>query len=162
MAGQYFYDPRPFYMQPGDYKLISLDDCFVQQKGQGGGGKAGGDGKGKDKDKDKGKEGDGDGNKKEPDGNKKGGADKKEPDGNKKKEAEKPKVQTIEVRVNLCCDKCVSKVRRKFQDVEGVEKVDCCQWTKRVIVRGTVKPEVVLKRVRKVKGDADLITPPKK
>jgi hypothetical protein len=64
----------------------------VQQKGQGGGGKAGGDGKGKDKDKDKGKEGDGDGNKKEPDGNKKGGADKKEPDGNKKKEAEKPKV----------------------------------------------------------------------
>lgn len=44
----------------------------------------------------------------------------------------------------------------------GVEKVDCCQWTKRVIVRGTVKPEVVLKRVRKVKGDADLITPPKK
>lgn len=26
MAGQYFYDPRPFYMQPGDYKLISLDD----------------------------------------------------------------------------------------------------------------------------------------
>jgi copper chaperone CopZ len=135
MAGQYFYDPRPFYMQPGDYKLISLDDCFVQQKGQGDkGGKPGGEDKGK------GKEG----------------------EGNKKKEPEKPKVQTIEVRVNLCCDNCVSKVRRKFEDVEGVEKVDCCQWTKRVIVRGTVKPEVVLKKVRKVKKDADLITPPKK
>jgi len=141
-------------MQPGDYKLISLDDCFVQQKGQGGGGKPAGEGKGKDKDKGK----EGDGNKgKDGDGNK-----GKEGDGNKKKEPEKPKVQTIEVRVNLCCDNCVSKVRRKFQDVEGVEKVDCCQWTKRVIVRGTVKPEVVLKRVRKVKGDADLITPPKK
>jgi hypothetical protein len=34
--------------------------------------------------------------------------------------------------------------------------VDCCQWTQKVTVKGTVKPEVVLKKVKKVDPGAEL------
>jgi len=39
----------------------------------------------------------------------------------------------------------------------GVEKVDCDQLNKKVFVKGSVKPEVVLKKVKKVKRDAELV-----
>jgi len=38
-----------------------------------------------------------------------------------------------------------------------VEKVDCDQVNRKVFVKGSVKPEVVLKIVKKVKSDAKLV-----
>lgn len=39
---------------------------------------------------------------------------------------------------------------------EGLEDILCDQWSKKVTVVGNVNPESVLKRVRRVKKDADL------
>lgn len=38
----------------------------------------------------------------------------------------------------------------------GVEKILCDQWTQKVSVRGNLKPENVLRRVRRVKKEAQL------
>jgi hypothetical protein len=39
----------------------------------------------------------------------------------------------------------------------GVEKVECDQINRKVWVKGSVKPEEVLKKVRKLKKDAELV-----
>ena len=39
----------------------------------------------------------------------------------------------------------------------GVEKILCDQWTQKVSVRGNLKPENVLKQVRRVKKEAQLL-----
>jgi len=82
--------------------------------------------------------------------------DKKDEKKKEEKKDEKPKVQIFELRVKLCCDNCVNKVKKKIEKMDGIEKVDCCQWTQKVTVKGTVKPEVVLKKVKKVDPGAEL------
>ncbi|KAG0626057.1 hypothetical protein M758_2G099600 [Ceratodon purpureus] len=150
MAGQYFSDPRVFYDISADQKYASLDDLFNPGK------------------KDpkyieseyrvkEGKQGGGGGN----NANQKKKKDENEDDENydqqKKKVEEKSKIQTVELNVNLCCDSCVWQVKEALDDVEGVEKVDCDQTKKKVWVKGSVKQEVVLKKVRKIKKDAELV-----
>lgn len=37
-------------------------------------------------------------------------------------------VQLIELRVLMCCEKCIKKVRDRFEDLEGVENVVIDQY----------------------------------
>lgn len=140
MAGQYFTDPRPFYFLSGDEKLSFLDDCFTPGKKESN--KFVENDRKKEPEKAKGKEGD---------------KEKEKVEAEKKKVEEKSKIQTIELNVNICCDSCERKVREALEDVQGVEKVDCDQMNRKVFVKGSVKPEVVLKKVKKVKSDAKLV-----
>ncbi|KAG0586136.1 hypothetical protein KC19_2G067200 [Ceratodon purpureus] len=136
MAGQHFSDPRVFYDITADQKYASLDDLFNPGK-------------------------------KDPKyiernhANQKKKKNENEDDENydqqKKKVEDKSKIQTVELNVNLCCDSCVWQVKEALDDVEGVEKVDCDQTKKKVWVKGSVKQEVVLKKVRKIKKDAELV-----
>jgi len=140
MAGQYFSDPRPFYFLSGDEKLSFLNDCFAPGKKEGN--KFIESDLRKQPEKDKSKEGD---------------KEKEKIAADKKKVEENSKIQTVELNVNICCDSCVRKVMKALEDVQGVEKVDCDQVNRKVFVKGSVKPEVVLKIVKKVKSDAKLV-----
>jgi copper chaperone CopZ len=53
--------------------------------------------------------------------------------------------------VPMCCDKCVDKVRRALEDLEGVREVVLDQYKQLVTISGDVDPEKVLRRVRRVK-----------
>ncbi|KAG0608790.1 hypothetical protein M758_8G132600 [Ceratodon purpureus] len=64
--------------------------------------------------------------------------------------------KSLELKVPICCDNCEKKVTASLEYVPGVESVLCDQWQKKVIVYGNVKPDVVLKRVKKVKKGAEL------
>lgn len=60
-------------------------------------------------------------------------------------------VQPIELKVPMCCEKCVKKVRARLIDLEGVENVVCDQYNQKVTVHGRVDPARVLQRVKLVK-----------
>ncbi|XP_024403968.1 uncharacterized protein [Physcomitrium patens] len=62
----------------------------------------------------------------------------------------------VELKVPICCDNCERKVRNALEYMDGVESVLCDQWSRKVIVYGNVKPETVLKKVRRVKKTAEL------
>ena len=64
--------------------------------------------------------------------------------------------KSVELKVPICCDNCERKVTACLEYVDGVESVLCDQWQKKVIVYGNVKPDVVLKRVRRVKKASEL------
>lgn len=53
--------------------------------------------------------------------------------------------------VPMCCDKCVEKVRRSLEDLEGVREVILDQYQQLVTISGDVDPEKALRRVRRVK-----------
>ncbi|KAH9568982.1 hypothetical protein CY35_03G107700 [Sphagnum magellanicum] len=55
------------------------------------------------------------------------------------------------LRVPLCCEKCIQKVKKALYEVEGVRDVECDQTEQKVIVSGNVDPERALRRVRRVK-----------
>jgi copper chaperone CopZ len=53
--------------------------------------------------------------------------------------------------VPMCCDKCVEKVRKALEDLEGVRDVILDQYNQLVTIHGDVDPERALRRVRRVK-----------
>lgn len=53
--------------------------------------------------------------------------------------------------VPMCCDKCVEKVRKALQDLEGVRDIVLDQYHQLVTIQGDVDPEKALRRVRRVK-----------
>jgi copper chaperone CopZ len=55
------------------------------------------------------------------------------------------------LRVPLCCEKCIDKVKKALYEVEGVRNVECDQAEQKVIVSGNVDPERAVRRVRRVK-----------
>ncbi|CAM6016375.1 unnamed protein product [Sphagnum balticum] len=58
---------------------------------------------------------------------------------------------TLELRVPLCCEKCINKVKKALYQVEGVEDVVCDQPEQKVTITGNVNPETALRRVQRVK-----------
>jgi copper chaperone CopZ len=53
--------------------------------------------------------------------------------------------------VPMCCDKCVEKVRKALEDLEGARDVVLDQYQQLVTISGDVDPEKALRRVRRVK-----------
>jgi len=51
----------------------------------------------------------------------------------------------------MCCDKCVEKVRKALEDLEGAREVILDQYQQLVTISGDVDPEKALRRVRRVK-----------
>ncbi|KAG0567199.1 hypothetical protein KC19_7G118200 [Ceratodon purpureus] len=64
--------------------------------------------------------------------------------------------QSMDFRVNLCCENCERKVKKSLKYMDDVDQVLCDQWNNRVVVVGNAKPESVLKKLRKVKKDTHL------
>ena len=64
--------------------------------------------------------------------------------------------KAVELKVPLCCDNCERKVLACLERVDGVQSVLCDQWQKKVIVYGNVKPDVVLRKVQRVKKASEL------
>ncbi|KAG6548240.1 hypothetical protein Mapa_010291 [Marchantia paleacea] len=56
----------------------------------------------------------------------------------------------VELRMPLCCEGCVEKVQKKFTDMDGVASVECNTEKQKVTIRGTAKPEAVLKKAKKI------------
>lgn len=156
MVELYYYDyPRPFHstqpLQPADQSLnywfsypnqdyleALRQDALKVEKGKG---------------KDDKKEGKKDDKKDEKKDDKKD--EKKDDKKDEKKDDKKPKL--IELKVPLCCDACARKVRKKLENMKGVEKpVICDLFEMKVSVNATAKPEDVLSTVKKVKKDAEM------
>lgn len=57
----------------------------------------------------------------------------------------------IELKVPMCCEKCVRKVKERLLALEGVESVIADQYNQKVTVHGPVDPSRVLNRVKLVK-----------
>jgi len=62
------------------------------------------------------------------------------------------RAQSMDFRVNLCCENCERKVKKALWKMD-VDQVLCDQWNNRVVVTGNAKPESVLKKLRSVKKD---------
>lgn len=60
----------------------------------------------------------------------------------------------VVLHVSMCCEKCAQKVRRSLKYVDDVDSVEIDMPRQRVIVRGYVSPDKVLRKVRKVKKSA--------
>lgn len=60
------------------------------------------------------------------------------------------KEEVVELKVNLCCEGCVEKVRKKVKAMDGVANVQCDVGKNKVTVTGPVKAERVLKEVKKI------------
>ncbi|KAG6554179.1 hypothetical protein Mapa_004095 [Marchantia paleacea] len=69
---------------------------------------------------------------------------------------EEPKEEVIELKVPICCEGCVEKMEKKLILMEGVVGVECDVEKQKVTVRGTAKPEAVLKKARKIQKRSDL------
>lgn len=65
----------------------------------------------------------------------------------------------LELMVPMCCSKCEEKVREALLELNGVEAVFCDPLTQRVTVSGFVDPMRALKKVRKFKKHAQLLSP---
>lgn len=57
----------------------------------------------------------------------------------------------IELKVPMCCEKCVKKVKDKILELPGVVDVVTDQYHQKVIVTGNADPERLLERVKRVK-----------
>lgn len=66
--------------------------------------------------------------------------------------------RVVELLVPMCCSKCEEKVRESMFEMEGVQGVVLDPSTQRVRVSGFVDPVRTLKKVRKVKRDAQLLS----
>jgi copper chaperone CopZ len=51
----------------------------------------------------------------------------------------------------MCCEKCVEKVRKALEELDGVRDVVLDQYNQIVTIHGDVDPEKALRRVRRVK-----------
>ncbi|KAF7827696.1 heavy metal-associated isoprenylated plant protein 20-like [Senna tora] len=64
-----------------------------------------------------------------------------------KRKRRKP-MQTVEIKVKMDCDGCERRVRNSVTRMKGVKEVEVVRKQSRVIVRGYVEPNKVLKRVK--------------
>jgi len=55
------------------------------------------------------------------------------------------------LRVPMCCENCIEKVRMSLMGLSGVRGVVCDQYEQKVVISGDVLPEEALRRVRRVK-----------
>ncbi|XP_024370621.1 uncharacterized protein [Physcomitrium patens] len=149
----WFY-PNKFYLPDVRAETVKVDgngdgkgDGKGKGKGKGGekSGDGGGDSKGKGGGENKGSSGDGKGDDKG-DGKGKG----KGKGGDQKQDNKGPKI--MELQVDLCCEACGYKVKKKIMKLEDVQTVVVDVVEKRVTVKGTAKPEAVLKQAQKVKS----------
>ncbi|KAL6512927.1 hypothetical protein OROHE_019717 [Orobanche hederae] len=60
----------------------------------------------------------------------------------------------VEIKANVDCDGCEHNVRKSFEVMKGVEKVDIDRNKSHVQVVGKVDPKKVLKRVQKTRPRA--------
>jgi copper chaperone CopZ len=60
-------------------------------------------------------------------------------------------LQGLILHVPMCCDKCVEKVRKALEDLDGARDVVLDQYNQLVTIYGDVDPEKALRRVRRVK-----------
>lgn len=66
-----------------------------------------------------------------------------------------PCPQGLVMRVPMCCEKCITKVREALLDLPGVRDVICDQYEQKVIISGNVDPEQALRRLRRVKKKSE-------
>jgi copper chaperone CopZ len=57
----------------------------------------------------------------------------------------------MELRVPMCCEKCVKKVKDRIKSMPGVQAVIADQYNQKVIVTGNADPALVLSYVKKAK-----------
>ncbi|XP_058184610.1 heavy metal-associated isoprenylated plant protein 20-like isoform X1 [Rhododendron vialii] len=65
-------------------------------------------------------------------------------------------MQTVEVKVKMDCEGCEKKVRNAVSSMRGVKSVEVNRKQSKVTVSGYVKPDKVLKRVRRTGKKAEL------
>ncbi|KAH9533988.1 hypothetical protein CY35_18G083500 [Sphagnum magellanicum] len=65
-------------------------------------------------------------------------------------------VPLLEIFVPMCCSKCEEKVRDELLELRGVENVMIDQQLQKVIVTGFVDPLRALKKLKKVKKEAEM------
>ncbi|KAK4402204.1 Heavy metal-associated isoprenylated plant protein 34 [Sesamum angolense] len=66
------------------------------------------------------------------------------------------KIQTCVLRVNIHCDGCKHKVKKKLQKIEGVYKVSIDVEQGKVTVSGNVDPAILIKKLEKAGKHAEL------
>lgn len=66
--------------------------------------------------------------------------------------------RVVELLVPMCCTKCEEKVREILLELEGVQGLVVDPTTQRVTVTGYVDPLRTLRKARKVKRDAQLLS----
>ncbi|XP_078433781.1 copper transport protein ATX1-like [Wolffia australiana] len=66
--------------------------------------------------------------------------------------------ETVVLRVKMSCQGCVGAVKRVLEKMEGVESFDINLDEQKVIVKGSVKSEEVLKTVSKSGKNTELWT----
>ncbi|XP_073124401.1 uncharacterized protein [Henckelia pumila] len=67
------------------------------------------------------------------------------------------KVQTCVLRVNIHCEGCKEKVKKKLQKVQGVYKVNIDVEQGKVLVSGNVDPAVLIEKLEKSGKHAELV-----
>ncbi|GLJ37487.1 hypothetical protein SUGI_0761590 [Cryptomeria japonica] len=67
-------------------------------------------------------------------------------------EEEKQEGSTVVMWINIDCDGCCKKVYRAFQNIQGVQEIEIDRAQNRVIVKGTMEPEDLIKRLAKKTG----------
>jgi copper chaperone CopZ len=72
--------------------------------------------------------------------------------GNNKQGKQLGRSQSMDFRVNLCCDNCERKVKKALRKLD-VDQVLCDQYNNKVMVTGNAKPESILKKLKSVKRD---------
>jgi copper chaperone CopZ len=64
----------------------------------------------------------------------------------------------VHLRVDMCCEACVRKVRRVLTELSGVTSLDISVPTRKVSVSGDVKPEACLRAMAKIRKRASIWT----
>jgi len=62
----------------------------------------------------------------------------------------------LHLKVDMCCEACVRKVRQVLIELTGVTSLNICVPTRKVTVTGDVKPEACLKAMAKIRKRASL------
>lgn len=62
----------------------------------------------------------------------------------------------VHLKVDMCCEACVRKVRRVLFELSGVTSLNISVPTKKVTVTGDVKPEACLKAMAKIRKRSSL------
>lgn len=62
----------------------------------------------------------------------------------------------LHLKVDMCCEACVKKVRRVLIELNGVSSININVPSKKVTVTGDVKPEACLKAMAKIRKRASL------
>jgi len=64
----------------------------------------------------------------------------------------------VHLKVDMCCEACVRKVRRVLIELSGVTSLDISVPMRKVTVSGDVKPEACLKAMAQIRKRASLWT----